>query len=194
VIGGDFGAVRPGLQVDHPRQRGPGDDRVVERQITADFAAVALRVNVESHAGFDPKTACQHAFQGREEFVERNFGQITERPEIHAENRNRAFTDRAHDGEQRAVTPEDDHQIDFVGEFAARHAGQTRSIRGLRSEQQFDAPALQPFRDIPHHRSESRLVGFERYTDRSDGHGHSLWDARELSHVASIPACPPTIP
>jgi len=87
----------------------------------------------------------EHAFQRGEEFVERNLGQVTERPEIHAQDRNAAFTDRSRDGEQRAVAPEHDHQVDFVDDVAARLAGKARCFRGVRTQQHFDAAILQPF-------------------------------------------------
>ncbi len=108
------------IKFDHARARRLIDDRIIERTARFNGLTAALEADLDHHAVVNVEMACSPAIERREQFGEREFGQVAEPAEVDAEHWNPARAHQPRRAEHRAIAAEHDDQIHWLGQWSSR--------------------------------------------------------------------------
>ena len=109
-------------QFDHPRERGLGEDDVVQHDAGIDRLARSNGFGAKHPPLVELGGAVQHRLERLVQLVDPDLGEETKAPEVHAENRDVSsrLTDAVGHRQERAVAPEHHDEVDNVRQLVAR--------------------------------------------------------------------------
>ena len=131
-------------QLDHPRQRGLGEDHIVQHDAGIDRLARSNGFGAKHPPLVELGGAVQHRLERLVQLVDPDLGEETKAPEVHAQNRDISsrLADAVGHREQRAVATEHDDEVDERRQVVARGS---RRMRCRHSRQRGGARVVHGF-------------------------------------------------
>jgi hypothetical protein len=181
------------IEIKHARERGLGDNGVVERLLALDDLTVANQFGLEHHARADAVFSGEDLFEQGNCLVKSYAGHEAHAAEIDGEDGHFALDELARGGEKRAVAAENDEHVHFGGHFlrAGFFFGRIEAGGPCGVEENFNAAFAQPLHDA---RNDGADFLFVRLAADASGFNHcriiavqlGLSECGELYRIAAL--------